>query len=102
MAKPTVSRARSRVILYILWISFIFLAINFLAAVLIGAIEDLNYTDSFYLSMSASCLSGYGNVAPRTDGGKWFVSFFQLFGFGTFFYLLSIIVVTETGAGCKG
>jgi len=83
------------VIRHVTMILVFFLVINFLAAVLIGYIEDLDYTDSFYLSMSASSLAGYGNVAPETPGGKWFISFFQLFGFGVFFYALSVIIVTD-------
>lgn len=84
-----------RILLHISIVILVFLAFNFLAAVIVQAIEDLNYTDSFYLTMSASTLSGYGNVAPETDGGKWFISFFQLFGFGIFFYLLTLIIITD-------
>lgn len=76
----------------ILAVLAVFLIINFLAAVVVGYIEDINYTNSFYLTMSASTLSGYGNVAAETNGGKWFISFFQLFGFTVFFYALSVIV----------
>jgi hypothetical protein len=85
------------VIRHIAIILVVFLLVNFLAAALIGFLEDLDYTDSFYLSMSASTLSGYGNVAASTPGGKWFISFFQLFGFAVFFYALSVIVVVDIG-----
>lgn len=84
-----------RVMRHIAMILVVFLIVNFLAAVLLVFLEDLNYTDSFYLSMSASTLSGYGNVAANTTGGKWFISFFQLFGFSVFFYALSVIVVVD-------
>lgn len=74
----------------------VFLAINFVAAGVIMGLEGYGVTDAFYLAMSASCLSGFGDVAPNTAAGRWFISFFQLFGFGWFFYLLSYIVVVET------
>lgn len=81
--------------LHIASIMFVFLLVNFLAAVLLGYMENFNYTDSFYVTMSASTLSGYGNPAVQTAGGKWFISFFQLFGFGIFFYGLSVIIVAD-------
>lgn len=85
--------------IHIASIMFVFLLINLLAAVLIGYMENFDYTDSFYVAMSASTLSGYGNPAVQTVPGKWFISFFQLFGFGVFFYGLSVIIVTDLDRG---
>lgn len=65
-------------------------ALNAVVAVLVMHMESLNYTDAFYLTMSAATLSGYGNVAPETVGGKWFVSFYQLVGYTVFFYLVTV------------
>ena len=89
------SPLQKKLLLKIFIVSIVFLAINFIAALIIMEIENLDYTDSFYMTMSASVTSGYGNVAPETKGGKWFISFFQLLGFGVLFYLLTLITVNN-------
>lgn len=73
----------------------VFIVFNLLGAFLLQLSEPFSYTDAFYLSMSASTTSGYGNVAPSTDAGKWLLSFYQLVGIGLFFYMLAIITVKD-------
>lgn len=71
------------------------LLVNFIVAGILGQIESLNYTNAFYLTMSATTLSGYGNVATETVAGKWFISFYQIFGYGLYFYLLSVVCLAR-------
>jgi hypothetical protein len=63
---------------------------NFLFALLIQSLESLNYTDAFFMTMSYSTLCGA--VPAQSVGAKWFLSFFQLMGYGIFFYTLTLIV----------
>lgn len=66
-----------------------FLLANALGAVIIGSIENLNYTDSFYLTVSASTTTGYGNVSAETDAGKLFISFYSVLGVAAFFTVIA-------------
>lgn len=67
----------------------LFILINVGGALALQAMEPLNFTESFYLAMSASMTSGYGNIAPQSVAGMWFLSFYQLVG-----YLFLIILIT--------
>ena len=84
------------VFIHVMLVSFVFLGLNFLAAVVLQHLDGLTYTDGFYLAMSASVTSGYGNVAATSDGAKWFISFYQIIGFGLLFYLYSVSIVSHT------
>jgi Ion channel len=86
---------RRQVFIHVFIVFIVFLIINFVAAAILGAMEGLDYTNSFYLSMSASCSTGYGNVATETVAGKWFISFFQVFGYAFFFYIMSVVTAVE-------
>jgi len=76
----------TRIILLVL---IIFLVSNFLFALLVGYLEDLGYTDAFYLTMTTSTLCGA--LPAKTAGGKWFLSFYQLFSYGLFFFTITMI-----------
>lgn len=67
----------------------IFLSVNFIAALIVGSLESLDYTDAFYLTMTTSTLCGA--VPAKSVGGKWFLSFFQLLSYGLFFYVITMI-----------
>jgi Trk-type K+ transport system membrane component len=77
------------------WVALFFMVLNFVGAAIMGAIENWDYTNSFYFLMSASTTSGYGNVAPNTSAGKWFISFYQLLGIGTLFYFIAMLGMKE-------
>jgi Ion channel len=72
----------SKIVQHIVLVFLLFLTINFIVAGMFSRMEELNYTDAFYLSMSTSTLAGYGNANANSTGGKWFVCFFQLLGAG--------------------
>ena len=58
-----------------------FIIINLIGAgimVVIESEQDLNYIDSFYMMTMASTSIGFGDVVPKTDGGKTFMSFFPV------------------------
>lgn len=86
---------RKKIIMHIAIIFFIFLVVNFVGAGILSAIENLNYTDSFYLSISASTTTGFGDIHVTTNAGKWFISFYQLIGIVTFFYMIAMITVVD-------
>jgi len=92
---------RAVVLRKMLFVFFIFLVINFVGAAILCQLENLDYTDGFYLSMSASTATGYGNVCTNTVGGKWFISFFQMIGLGAFFYLLALVTIPDEDIGRK-
>ena len=69
-----------------------FLAIIFVGAAVITYIEqDISYLNSVYLCMMTTTTVGFGDIVPKTDIGKMFVSFYALFGIGSFLYLFSIL-----------
>ena len=78
-------------IIYLLVVVAVFFLVNLVGAALITLIEPLNYLDAFYLTMSTSTTVGYGNVAPETDAGKMFLSFFQILPIGLFFYGIGLV-----------
>jgi voltage-gated potassium channel len=55
-------------------------------------IEGLSWVDSFYMTAQTVTTVGYGDLAPRTDGGKIFVAFFMLAGVAAVAYILSSAV----------
>ncbi len=79
-------------------------AVALLAAIGCGTIgfhtlEGLGWIDSFYMTVQTVTTVGYGDLAPRTPGGKLFVAFFMLAGVGAVAYILSstiqVIVQSE-------
>ena len=62
-------------------------------------LEGLGWIDSFYMTAQTVTTVGYGDLAPRTPGGKLFVAFFMLAGVGAVAYILSstiqVIVQSE-------
>ena len=63
------------------------------------SLEGLGWIDSFYMTVQTITTVGYGDLAPRTPGGKLFVAFFMLAGVGAVAYILSstiqVIVQSE-------
>ena len=70
----------------------VFFLLNIIGAAIMLPLEpDLDYINSFYLMMTTSTTVGYGNIAPETNGGKMFISFYQLVLVAFFFGSLSVI-----------
>lgn len=66
-------------------------------SILLGAcgfrwLEDLTWTQSFYLTVQTVTTVGYGDIPPRTTGGRIFASLFMLTGVGLAAYILSSTV----------
>jgi len=54
--------------------------------------EDLNYMDSAYLTVQTITTIGYGDLAPRSFGGRVFSVGFMMAGVGVALYVLSAIM----------
>ncbi|MDQ6786422.1 MAG: potassium channel protein [Acidobacteriota bacterium] len=67
------------------------LAMIALGAIGFHAFENLDWLDSFYVSTETVTTVGYGDLPPRTPGGKFFASVFMLFGVGTVLYALTVL-----------
>lgn len=69
----------------------IFFAIT-LGAVGFHLIENYSLLDSFYLATETVTTVGYGDLSPKSSGGRIFAIFFMLIGGGTVLYALSSMV----------
>jgi len=78
-------------------LSYALIAIFF--AIAIGAvgfyfIEGFSLLDSIYLATETVTTVGYGDLSPKTTGGRVFAIFFMLIGGGTVLYALTSLVQT--------
>lgn len=81
--------AKLRAILYVVGLYLLLIA---LGTIIIIQLEDhLDYLNGFYLMANVATGLGLGNISPETNGGKMFVSFYQLPLIGLFFFGLSVI-----------
>ena len=76
--------------------SWLFAALTILLAVTVGAIgfawiEDLSLIDAVYLATQTVVTVGYGDLPPKTRGGRIFATIFMLVGGGAVVYALSIL-----------
>lgn len=74
-----------------------FAAIAIFVAITFGAtgfyfIEGFSLLDSIYLATETVTTVGYGDVSPKTTGGRIFAIFFMLLGGGTVLYALTSLV----------
>ena len=68
----------------------IFVAISF-GAVGFFLIENFTLLDSFYLATETVTTVGYGDVTPKSAGGRIFAILFMLIGVGTVLYALTVL-----------
>jgi voltage-gated potassium channel len=78
---------RSRLI----YASLAIFSVVFFGAVIFKLIEGISLLDAVYLTTQTVTSVGYGDVPPKTDGGKFFAIIFMLIGGGTVLYALTIV-----------
>ncbi len=67
--------------------NFQLLAIGTIGIIAIGSVvmhylEKLSWINAFYFSVVSLTTVGYGDIVPKTDSGKLFVSFYLMAGVG--------------------
>lgn len=55
-------------------------------------VEKLSWLDAWYLSVITLTTVGYGDIAPQTDAGKLFTTFYVLTGIGIIVTFTSTLV----------
>ena len=52
---------------------------------------ELGWGDCFYVMLSSTTTTGWGDVSPRTAGGRAFMSVYHILPVVVFFYLLHLL-----------
>ena len=79
-----------RIFLSLIIVEFVLIVITVIVLIYV---EDLNTTDSFYLTVSTLTTTGFGNVSPESDTAKVFISLMTFLLTTIFFILISVITV---------
>jgi len=82
-----------KMIRHLLVVCFLFILALFIGAAIFHSIENYSYLDSFYFTTSTTTTVGYGDIFPRTEGGKIFTIFYSTFGVVLFFYMVTLFAV---------
>jgi voltage-gated potassium channel Kch len=61
-------------------------------AIVYHLIEKISWVDSFYFVVVTLGTIGYGDIVPKTNGGKLFTIFFVIFGLAIFSTLITNII----------
>lgn len=84
----TLSRITRRRLLYATLAIFVMLA---LGGTGFHFLEGWNWLDSIYVAAETVTTVGYGDLPPKTPGGKVFATIFMLLGVGTVLYALTVL-----------
>ena len=76
-----------------LWLVIAEIVLIIITVIVLVHVEDLNTTDSFYLTVSTLTTTGFGNVSPESDTAKIFVSLMTFLLTTIFFILISVVTV---------
>ena len=61
------------------------------AALVFHILEGWSYLDAFYFTVVSMATVGYGDLAPKTSGGRLFTIAFLVVGIGVFVLLVSAL-----------
>jgi len=73
------------------YVILVLLLTLFLGASFYHYAENWRYLDALYFTTATMTTIGYGDITPRTDGGKIFTIFFAFVGVGLALYCLSVL-----------
>ncbi|GBG24945.1 Two-pore potassium channel 3 [Hondaea fermentalgiana] len=77
-----------------IWITLAALFLHVILALLIGQLlEDWSALESAYFGVVTLTTVGYGDFAPKTPGGRFFTSFYILYGVGVLGWTISTLTV---------
>jgi len=68
---------------------FIYILMIFIGAAVFNSFELWGYGNSIYFCVTTLATIGFGDFAPRTEGGRIFLIFYVCLGFGIFSFLLT-------------
>lgn len=54
--------------------------------------ENLSFADAVYLAVVTIATVGYGDLVPKTPGGRWFTCLFIIIGVGMAYYTFSLVI----------
>lgn len=54
--------------------------------------EGLSFSDAIYLAVMTISTVGYGDLVPKTPGGRWFTCLFVIIGVGMAYYTFSLVI----------
>ncbi len=55
-------------------------------------LEDLSFYDAVYLAIATIATVGYGDIVPKTTGGRMFTCVFIIIGVGMAYYTFSLVI----------
>lgn len=72
----------------------LFLFVLFVSACIFLSLENIDFTNAFYLSTMTITTVGHGNISPETNSGKIFGSILSIFGVTMFWYTIAVVTST--------
>ncbi len=75
----------------LLYVAILMLILFFGSATFYHRVEKWRYIDAMYFSAATMTTVGYGDITPKTDGGKLFTIFFVFMGVGIALYGLTLM-----------
>lgn len=75
------------------WLVVLEILLIVITVIVLVYVENLNTTDSFYLTVSTLTTTGFGNVSPESDRAKIFMSLMTFLLTTIFFIIISVVTV---------